>query len=52
LSAASRARHQEAFAWDAILARYEGALLQWVYPASTPVRQIRRIEEGRISGSS
>ncbi|MDQ6869645.1 MAG: DUF1972 domain-containing protein [Pseudomonadota bacterium] len=30
LSAASRARHKEAFGWDAILARYERALLQWV----------------------
>ena len=52
LSAASRARHKEAFGWDAILARYERALLQWVRPASAPMRQIRRVEEGRISGSS
>ncbi|HWX76189.1 MAG TPA: DUF1972 domain-containing protein [Candidatus Acidoferrales bacterium] len=52
LSAASRARHKEAFGWDAILARYERALLQWVRPASAPTRQIRRVEEGRISGSS
>jgi glycosyltransferase involved in cell wall biosynthesis len=52
LSAASRARHKEAFGWDAILARYERALLQWVWPAATPMRQIRRVEEGRISGSS
>ncbi|MGH8611576.1 MAG: glycosyl transferase, partial [Gammaproteobacteria bacterium] len=52
LSAASRARHKEAFGWDAILARYERALLQWVWPVSAPMRQIRRVEEGRISGSS